>query len=254
MQQLVRRQVAGPITRLVMDDGKANVMSVPMLRALHAALDDAEREKAIVILTGREGIFSAGFDLKVFANGTAEEIHEMMRLGSELALRLLTFPTPVVVACNGHAFPEGAFLMLASDVRVGADGPFKIGLNEVAIGLTVPSFAIELARFRLAPAYFNRTVMTGEMFLPRDAQTAGFLDHVVASDALAGEAEAVARKLAAIDLGAHAATKERARGAVARAVRAAIDAEITLEVYKEKVARRPSQPLVRPAAPRATWG
>jgi enoyl-CoA hydratase len=241
MNQLVSFQIAGSIAKVTMNDGKVNVMSAAMLKALHDAFDRAEREKAIVILTGREKVFSAGFDLKVFAQGSAQEIYEMMRLGSELALRILMFPTPVVVACTGHAYPEGAFLMLASDVRVGADGPYRIGLNEVAIGLTVPTFAIELARQRLTPAYFNRIVMTGEMLAPMEAALAGFLDQVVAAEELQATTDMIATALTKVDLTSHAATKARARGGVAKNVRAAINAEIKLEIYQQRVSRRSTQ-------------
>ena len=148
MTQLLTYEFSGSVARIAMDDGKLNVMSPDMLGALHEAFDRAEADGAIVILSGREGIFSAGFDLKVISHGSPDEHHRMLSLGAELALRVLSFPTPVVSACAGHALPMGAFLMLASDVRIGADGPFMIGLNEVAIGLTVPQFAIELARLR----------------------------------------------------------------------------------------------------------
>lgn len=238
MNQLVRYETAGSIAKVSMDDGKVNVMSSAMLKALHDALDRAQQEKSVVVLTGREKIFSAGFDLKVFAKGEAEEIYAMMRLGAELALRILSFPTPVVTACGGNAFPMGAFLLLASDVRVGTDGPFRIGLNEVAIGIAVPSFGIELARQRLTPAHFNRIVVTGEMLAPREAAVAGFLDHVVAAEELQATADTLASALTKIDLAAHAATKERVRSPAARAIRAAIDAEITLETYQGIVAAR----------------
>jgi enoyl-CoA hydratase/carnithine racemase len=238
MNQLVSYETVGSIAKVTMDDGKVNVMSSAMLKAIHDALDRAEREKSLVVLSGREKIFSAGFDLKVFAKGEAEDIYAMMRLGAELALRVLSFPTPVVTACSGNAFPMGAFLLLASDVRIGADGPFKIGLNEVAIGITVPSFGIELARQRLTPAHFNRTVVTGEMLAPREAAVAGFLDHVVAADELQATADTLATALTKIDLAAHAATKKRVRGPATKAIRAAIDAEITLEAYQEMVAAR----------------
>lgn len=240
MNPLVSYQSAGPVATVTMDDGKVNVMSAAMLKALHDAFDRAEREKSIVLLTGREKIFSAGFDLKVFAKGGAQDIYDMMKLGAELVLRVMAFPTPIVAACNGNAFPMGAFLLLASDVRVGADGPFKLGLNEVAIGIAVPSFGIELARQRLTPAHFNRNVVTGEMLEPREAAVAGFLDQVVAPEELHATADTIATALTKIDLAAHAATKERVRRPAINAIRAAIDAEITLENYRRMVVARRS--------------
>ncbi len=229
---------AGGISRIVMDDGKVNAMSLGMLNALHAAFDQAERDQTVVVLTGRGKCFSAGFDLNVFATGSAEEIHAMLKAGAELALRILSFPAPVVAACNGHAYPEGAFLILSSDLRIGADGPFKIGMNEVAIGLTVPRFAIEIARQRLTPAYFNRAAMTGEMFQPAEAVIAGFFDRIVPLAELDAAAQQAAEALMGIDRAAHAATKALAREGSIKAVRAAIDEEITLENLKKAVAKR----------------
>lgn len=229
---------SGPISRIIMDDGKVNVMSPDMLEALHAAFDQAERDQAVVILTGRGKTFSAGFDLKVIANGSAHDLYRMLRAGGELALRILSFPTPVVAACNGHAYPMGAFLILSSDLRIAAEGDYKIGMNEVAIGLSVPQFGLEVARQRLTPAYFNRAAMTGELFAPPEAVTAGFFDRLVPAadlDAAAGEA---AEALSKINLAAHAATKQRARGQAIQAVRAAIDVEMTLEDAEQRVASR----------------
>ncbi len=233
---------SGPISRIVMDDGKVNVMSIGMLEALHAAFDEAERDQTVVILTGRGRAFSAGFDLNVLTTGSAQEMHRMLKAGGELALRILSFPLPVVIACNGHAYPMGAFLILAADVRLAAEGPYKIGLNEVAIGLTVPTFGIEVARARLTPAYFNRAVVTGELFAPPEAVTAGFFDRLVPAAELDAAAEEVAQALSLIDLPAHAATKRRARGETMLALRAAIDAELTLAAAEQRVASRAVRP------------
>jgi enoyl-CoA hydratase len=229
---------SGPIGTIVMDDGKVNAMSYGMLDALHTAFDQAEKEKTVVILVSHGKHFSAGFDLKVLAGGSAGDIHKMLKAGAELALRILSFPAPVVSGCNGNAFPMGAFLILASDYRIAAEGDYKIGLNEVAIGIQPPQFGIELARQRLVPAYFSRTVTLGEMFAPGEALTAGFFDQVVPADAFEralGEAAAAVGK---IDRASHAATKLRARAPAIEAIRATIKADITLKNAQERVAIR----------------
>ncbi len=172
----------GRIATITMDDGKVNALSIEMLQTLHSAFDQAERDNAVVILTGRENMFSAGFDLKVFTGGDVDRLVEMLRLGATLCERMLGFPTPVVVACPGHAIAAGGFVALSADLRVGADGPYKIGLNEVKIGLTMPWFAIEIARHRLDPAHFDRAVVNATMYTPSEAVTAGFLDSVVAPE------------------------------------------------------------------------
>jgi enoyl-CoA hydratase len=226
MNELASYELDGPIATISMDDGKVNVFSIPMLRAVHGAFDQAERDGAAVILTGRDGYFSAGFDLKTIAGGP-EQLREMLTLGATLAKRLLCFPRPVVASCTGHAYPAGAFLLLSSDTRIGADGPFRIGLNEVKIGLTLPWFAVELARHRLQPPYFDRGLVTATMYDPHEAVTAGFLDQVVAPGDLRSTSVEAAGLLCELDPGAHAASKLRVRGRVLDALQAAIDAELT---------------------------
>jgi enoyl-CoA hydratase len=227
MSDLVTYGREDRIARITLDDGKVNALSIPMLGEIHAALDQAEADQAVVVLAGREGYLSAGFDLKVFRE-EPERLLEMLRLGATLCERLLSFPTPVLVACDGHAIAAGSFLLLAADARIGVDGPFKIGLNEVRIGLTVPLFVVELARQRLAPAHFDRAVIGAVMYEPADAVTAGFLDRVVDRADLGDAAAAAATDLAGLDPEAHAATKLRARGAALTALRAGIDAELPL--------------------------
>jgi enoyl-CoA hydratase len=134
----------------------------------------------------------------------------------------------------------GAFLIMSSDHRIAAEGNYRIGMNEVAIGLTVPRFAIEIARQRLTPAYFSRVVMTAEMFGPTEAVTAGFFDRVVPPDALERSAEEAAQALATLNMAAHAATKARARGAVIKMIRGMIDEDITPQYGEDRVARRAS--------------
>ena len=155
MTDLVIYSRSGPVGTIVIDDGKANVMSLAMLNALHGAFDQAEKDKAVVILKARGKHFSGGFDLSVFAKGSAEDQYLMLKAGAELALRILSFPTPVVAACQGNAYPMGAFLIMSSDHRIAAEGDYRIGMNEVAIGLTVPRFAIEIAR-QLRELVFTR--------------------------------------------------------------------------------------------------
>jgi enoyl-CoA hydratase len=217
-----RTDLVGTVT---MDDGKVNVFSIPMLRSLHEALDQAERDETVVLLKGRPGCFTAGFDLQTL-KGPHQDVLTLLRLGASLAERILSFPAPVTIACTGHAYPAGAFLLMAADSRLGADGPFRLGLNEVRIGLTLPLFAIVLARHRLTPAHFDHAAVTGEMFDPQAARAAGLLDAVVPAAELDAYAERVACDIASLDRSAHVATKQRVRKPVLDELRAAIDAEL----------------------------
>lgn len=212
------------VATITMDDGKVNVMSIAMSSALNAALDKAAADRAVVVLTGRRGTFSAGFDLKTLTAG-GPDAQKMVTMGFELAYRMLSFPTPIVVACSGHAIAMGVFLLLAGDYRLGADGPFGIGANEVAIGITMPHFGVEICRQRLAPAHFNRAVLLSEMYKPADAVAAGFLDRIVLASDLPAEAQKLAAELTKLNMTAHAASKLRMREQALKAVRIAIDAD-----------------------------
>jgi enoyl-CoA hydratase len=214
----------GPVATIRMDDGKVNCLSPRMLHDLGEALDRAESDGATVLLTGREGVFSAGFDLNVLRPG-GEPANEMVRAGFELAGRLLSFPTPVVIACGGHAVAMGAFLLLSADVRIGAKGPFRITANEVAIGLTMPRAAIVICRHRLTPAAFNRAVVVADVSSPEAAVAGGFLDRVVPQADLLQTARETAVAVSQLDMAAHAATKRRARQDELEALRDAIEAD-----------------------------
>ncbi|MGN9843903.1 crotonase/enoyl-CoA hydratase family protein [Nonomuraea sp. H19] len=221
MGTLVTYQLKDSVATITMDDGKVNVISLQMITELNAALDRAAADSAVVLLRGREGTFSAGFDLGTLSAGGDEAI-EMVRGGFELSARLLSFPTPVVVACTGHAVAMGTFLLVAGDYRVGAAGPYRLAANEVAIGITMPYAAVEILRHRLTPAHFTRAVILAETFAPGDAVTAGFLDRVVEPARVHDVAMETAETLAKLDLRAHAATKLRARRHLLEALRAGI--------------------------------
>jgi enoyl-CoA hydratase len=225
MSNWVSYRRTGMVATITMDDGKVNGLSPSMLREINGALDRAEADKAVVILTGREGVFSAGFDLRILKAGRFDAV-TMLRSGFELAERLLSFPFPVVVACNGHALAMGTFLLLSADYRIGVSGPYKFAANEVAIGLTVPRAAIEVCRQRLTPAIFSRAVMLSEVFSPETAIQAGFLDAVVAPEELQSFAATYAEKLSKLDMKAHSKTKLRARKHTLQAVRAGIKADM----------------------------
>lgn len=221
MNEIVSYQLDGGIATITMDDGKANAMSVAMLAALNTALDHAEADGAVVLLTGRTGMFSGGFDLGVFKRGGSELV-EMLSAGGLLTERLLSFPRPVVAACSGHAIAMGVFLLLSTDVRIGVDQGARFHINEVLIGLTLPRFAIEVSRQRLAPAHLSRAAVTAEPYNPQQALEAGFLDAVCPPDQLAATARARAEALLKLNPEAHTATKLRLRAPLLEALKESI--------------------------------
>ncbi|MGG2020721.1 crotonase/enoyl-CoA hydratase family protein [Pseudomonas sp. S8] len=213
MSELIAYHLEDGIATLTLNNGKVNAISPDLIAAFNAALDQAKTDRAIVIITGQPGILSGGYDLKVMTAGPKEAV-ALVTAGSTLARRLLSHPFPVIVACPGHAVAKGAFLLLSADYRIGVDGPFSIGLNEVQIGMTMHHAGIELARDRLRRSAFHRSVINGEMFDPKSAVDAGFLDKVVAAEELQGAALAAARQLKKINMNAHKNTKLKVRKAL----------------------------------------
>lgn len=213
MSELVSYSFSDGIARLGLDNGKVNALSPALFEAFDAALDRAEQDRAVVVISGKPGIFSGGYDLQVMTSSPAAA-RELVATGSTLSRRLLSHPYPVVAVCTGHAIAKGAFLLLSADYRIGVEGPFKIGLNEVAIGMTMHHVGIELARARLTHSAFTRSVINAELFSPADAVAAGFLDRVVAAEELEAEAIAMATQLTKLNMTAHRNTKLKTRRAL----------------------------------------
>ena len=222
MTDLITYALDDGIATLTLDNGKVNAISPDVIAAFHEALDRAEEDRAVVIITGQPGILSGGYDLKVMVSGPQQAL-DLVSAGSALARRMLAHPFPIIVACPGHAVAKGAFILLSADYRVGVEGPFKIGLNEVVIGMTMHHVGIELARDRLRRSFFNRCVINGEMLSPEQAVQAGFLDALVAPEELMAAAVAMAEGLKGINMTAHAATKVKARAAFLETLDAAIE-------------------------------
>ncbi|MCC6668742.1 MAG: crotonase/enoyl-CoA hydratase family protein [Polyangiaceae bacterium] len=208
-----------------MDDGKANALGPAMLDALDAAFDRAEREAKAVVLAGRPGRFCAGFDLKHMMAGP-ESARALVTRGADVLLRMYAHPQPVVVACTGHALAGGALVVLCGDVRLGTAGEFKLGLNEVAIGLPLPILAIELARDRLDPRHLTEATLLARQFDPEAARDAGYLDHVVPADQLLPRALEEARRLAGLGSVPFAASKRALRRDTIRHIRDTLDENI----------------------------
>lgn len=224
MSDLTTYELSDGIATVGLDDGKPNALSPAMLAELQAAFDQATSDGAAVVLRGRPGMFSAGFDLKVMRSDPGQA-GAMVIAGFRLAERILTYPKPVVIACTGHAIAMAAFLLLCADHRIGAQGEFKITANEVAIGLPMPRSAIEICRQRLSPSVIGRTLNNAEVYDPPSAMAAGFLDEVVAPEEAITAATQKAKQMLTLDANAHAITKQRLREPALIALRAAIEAD-----------------------------
>ena len=215
------------VATIAMDDGKANVLSHTMREELEAAFDQAEKSGAIVLLKGRDGIFSGGFDLKEMAKGPEQAILLTAR-GSKMARRILAFPTPVIAVSTGHCIAMGAFLMLACDYRIGTDGAFKTGLNETLIGMTMHNFGIELARYRIPANYFNRCVINAEIWTPTGAITAGFYDQIVPDEQLDQASQMAAKGFSQLNMTAFNGTKNKSRKAFLQLLDQCIESDLII--------------------------
>lgn len=211
MADLVHYGLADGVATLTMDDGKANALSLDMSTGLLRGLDRAEGEARVAVITGRPGVLCGGFDLKVIRGGDEQARIAMRDSGYKLLRRLYLYPLPLIIACTGHAVAAGGLMLLAADVRIGVEGAFKIGLNEVGIGLALPVIGLELARDRLSPNLLTAAVLEAQLFDPDGAAEVGYLDTAVPIDSLGETVRMRARALAALDAAAFAETKRRLR-------------------------------------------
>lgn len=225
MAALVECKLQSNYTLISMDDGKANALGFDMLAQLGAALDQAEQAAKAVVIAGRPGKFSAGFDLSVMSQG-GDGMLQLLRAGAQLSRRLLNFPAPVVLAVSGHALAMGALMLLSADYRVGVHGTYKIGLNEVAIGMTLPYFGVELARARLATTHLGPAVALARIYDAAGAVEAGYLDEAVSEEDLLARATELAAQFSTLNMEAHRQTKARTREQLNAALQAAIDKEL----------------------------
>ena len=208
-----------------MDDGKANALSIAMIDALVAALARAESEASALVLAGRPDRFCAGFDLKLMLSGP-DVAKDLLRRGSELLMKLYDASIPLVIACTGHALAGGALVLLTGDHRIGAAGAFRIGLNEVSIGMPVPVLAMELARDRLVANELVHATLLAQIYAPDEAARVGYLDAVVAPEQVLEQAQEVARRLGALSRPAFRATKTRLRGQTIAHIRSSLDRDL----------------------------
>jgi len=213
MSDFANYELADHVAVITMDDGKANAFGPAMIGAVNGLLDRATDEAKAVVLTGRPGLFSGGFDLRVIRGGDPQAARAMSLAGARLMMRLYGLPQPLVIAATGHAVALGAFCLLTGDYRVGAAGDFRIGLNETAIGMSLPPFGLMLANERLSRRYLARAAMAATMFTPDAARDAGFLDEVAPAAAVRDAAVKQARSLVDLDAAAYAAVKQGLRGA-----------------------------------------
>ena len=201
------------IAVITLDDGKANAFSFDMMAALNDAMDKAEAEADVIIMTGRAGVMCAGFDLKVMQNAP-DKVADMVRQGGEFLVRVFSTKKPMIIASPGHGIAAGGLLMLAADYRIGVDGDSRYGLNESAIGMVLPPFGYDLAVFKINNKYLDTCFVGAELIDPKTAIKAGFLDETVADGGLMERAMEKAKEMQKLHPKAYAGNKKLVRGAL----------------------------------------
>ena len=222
---VLKYTLEGKTAIVQMDDGKANALSDAMIDALVGALARAEKEATAIVLTGRPERFCAGFDLKVMMSGP-ENAKRLLVRGSDLLMKLYGVSIPLVIACTGHALAGGALVLLTGDLRFGASGAYRIGLNEVSIGMPVPVLAMELARDRLLGSELPRATLMAQIYSPDEAARVGYLDAVAPVDDVLARAKDEAARLGGLSRAAYAATKIRLRGKTIAHINATLDEDM----------------------------
>lgn len=213
MSDTVTYELQDKVALVTIDDGKANAISPDVITALHTALDRAGTDGAgAIVVAGRPGMLSGGFDLNIMRGGDWKAITTLVTDGGELITRIYRSDVPIVAACPGHAVAAGALLLLGSHFRVGADGDFRIVLIETAIGMVLPDWAIELSRLRLSMRHVQQATIESRVYDPTTALDAGFLDRVVAPEAVVEAALEEATRLAALPASAYAGNSRKVRG------------------------------------------
>jgi len=207
-EKLATLKKDGNISTIIIDDGKANVFSAQMSRDVNECLDEVATEEGCLIITGREGMFSAGLDLKTIQSGDIELIQEMSINAFKLLARIFSFPRPVIAACSGHGIALGTFLLCCCDYRIGVKGDFMIGANEMRTNMVIPDPILELIKFRVSQSHKYRAVLGAEMYSLDKAIEAGLMDEIVPAETLMNAANEKAKDLSTMGHPSYSMTKE----------------------------------------------
>ena len=188
----------GDVSIITLNDGKANVFSPEMSKAVSSLLDQVPEDKGSLVITGRPGIFSAGFDLKIISSGDADAVAAMVKAGFTLLARIYNFPRPVIAACSGHGVALGAFLLCCADYRLGAKGKFIVQANETRNNMSIPTPILEISKSRISKTHWYRAILNAEAYPIEKAIEPGYLDEVTEPDNLMSRAMEVANDLATL--------------------------------------------------------
>ena len=196
--QIATLTTEGDVSIITLNDGKANVFSPEMSNTVSNLLDQVPGDKGSLVITGRSGIFSAGFDLKIISSGDSDAVASMIKAGFTLLARIYNFPRPVIAACSGHGVALGAFLLCCADYRIGAKGQFIVQANETRNNMSIPAPILEISKSRIAKTHWYRAILNAEAYPVENAIEPGYLDEVTDAENLMNRAMEVANDLATL--------------------------------------------------------
>ena len=196
--QIATLTTEGDVSIITLNDGKANVFSPEMSSTVSNLLDQVPGDKGSLVITGRPGIFSTGFDLKIISSGDADAVAAMVKAGFTLLARIYNFPRPVIAACSGHGVALGAFLLCCADYRLGAKGQFIVQANETRNNMSIPTPILEISKSRISKTHWYRAILNAEAYPVEKAIEPGYLDEVTEPDNLMIRAMEVANDLATL--------------------------------------------------------
>ena len=211
------------ISIIKLDDGKANAFSYDMLCQVNDLLKKVPRDSGALVITGREGLFSGGFDLKTLATGDMEKITKMVHLGYRLLLELFSFDRPIVAAVSGHSIALGLFVTCSADYRIAIDGKYVCQANEVRNNMDIPPQIMEILKARVNKKYFYPAVYHSDTYSVQDSIEVGYIDEVVSEDQFMERVMEKAKELATLPHPFYANTKKTAQDDVRQKIADAID-------------------------------
>ena len=204
--QLATLSTDEDVSIITLDDGKANVFSKAMSETINTILDQVPEDKGSLLITGKPGLFSAGFDLKTISGGDPKAAIEMTTAGFRLLSRIYSFPRPIVAASSGHAIALGA--LCCADYRIGAKGNFIVQANETRNGMSIPTPILEISKSRILKNHWYRAILNAEAYSISDSIDAGYLDEVVDPEDLMSKSLEVAKDLATLSHPHYKLTKD----------------------------------------------